>query len=205
MPAVTDYASLIAACADQVTRDDLDWPLFVQSANLRLGRDVVPVLPIVSVTLNATGERVALPEGFVGLVSAKTSAHGPIKLTSPEIRQARGIAYGTGAPIWASIENGDLVLAPVPGGLTPIFLTYRALPVLPSVSVPVTATLTAYPLLYLYGAICEAARKLQDDNLQAQYEALFAREVDAVVRAQMRRAYGGTVVSPQPSIGFDPP
>jgi hypothetical protein len=205
MPAITDYTSLVAACADQVTRDDLDWALFVQSAHIRILRELPEVFDVVSATLTASGERVALPSGFCALVSAKTDQGGALSLTSPEIRQANSIAYSAGLPRWASIEANEIVFAPVPATSTAVRIVYRAVPTLPSAATPTNDVLTAHPFVYLYGALCEAARKLQDEALEAKYEALFQRETDEIHLAEQARTYGGTVPAPLSVFGASPP
>ena len=62
-----------------------------------------------------------------------------------------------------------------------------------------------YPMAYLYGAICEVARKLQDTEMMATYESLFNREIDEINKFERSQKLGGGPLVPVGSSGLYPP
>ena len=201
---ITNYATLIAAVAYYVTRSDLDLEVFVQAAHVRLCREVRSLLWVQTASVTVATERVAVPTGFRSIVAAKIGDFVLQPVSSAE-RQRMAFELSAGTPAFVSVEGAFFAFAPIPSVSQTMTLQYIGTPAILSDTATTNALLTRYPMAYLYGTICEVARKLQDGEMMASYENLMAREIDEINSQDRNDAMGAGPPGPRGSSGIYPP
>jgi hypothetical protein len=188
---INTYATLQTAIADYLLRDDLtvQIPMFIQLANTRIGQKVQP--PAQRATITVSAEQTSLPSQFgairtARLVTGTPQNDYPLEVVTAELLATRKADLnGTaGRPLYMCLEGAtSVVVAPVPDASynveiwgIPWVPFYNSLGS-PSTGVPADATIAAFPLLYLYGALREAAI-FTDNAVGAQgYSALFEEQL----------------------------
>ena len=201
---ITNYATLVAAVAYYVTRSDLDLEVFVQAAHVRLCREVRSLLWVSTASVTVATERVAVPVGFRSIVAAKIGDY-VLQSVTPTERQRLAFELEAGTPAFVSIEGAFFAFAPIPSVSQSMTLQYIGTPAILSDTETTNALLTHYPMAYLYGTICEVARKLQDGEMMASYENLMAREIEEINSQDRNDAMGAGPLVPRGSSGLYPP
>jgi hypothetical protein len=201
---ITNYATLVAAVAYYVTRSDLDLEVFVQAAHVRLCREVRSLLWVQTATVTVATERVAVPDGFRSIVAAKIGDY-VLQSVTPTERQRLAFELEAGTPAFVSIEGAFFAFAPIPSVSQSMTLQYVGTPALLSDTATTNALLTRYPMAYLYGTICEVARKLQDNEMMTIYEGLTSREIEEINSQDRNDAMGAGPLVPRGSSGLYPP
>lgn len=201
---ITDYDSLAAAVAYYVTRDDLDLSVFVQAAHIRLCREVRSLVWVKIGSVTVAAERVAVPTDFRSIIAAKIGNY-VIQPVTPQERMKLAFELSAGTPSFVSVEGAFFAFAPIPSTSQTMTMQYIGTPSILSDTETTNALLTRYPMAYLYGTICEVARKLQDGEMMAAYENLMAREIDEINTQDRNDALGAGPLVPRGSSGIYPP
>ena len=201
---ITNYATLVAAVAYYVTRSDLDLEVFVQAAHVRLCREVRSLLWVQTASVTVATERVAVPTGFRSIVAAKIGDY-VLQSVTPTERQRLAFELEAGTPAFVSIEGAFFAFAPIPSVSQSMTLQYVGTPAILSDTETTNALLTRYPMAYLYGTICEVARKLQDNEMMTIYEGLTSREIEEINSQDRNDAMGAGPLVPRGSSGLYPP
>lgn len=178
-------------------------PLFVRRAHDAILRelDIPQLQESADFTINA--ERMAIPTGFLSVKRLFLNADydSPLSPTSLELRVREAVKYTSGRPRVFCREGAFLAFGPIPDTTYTGKLLYKKGPTFFASDSAGNDILTAYPFLYLNGALAEAARFDKADEDIALYEALFRDEIDSINHAERRNAQDGGVMLPSPSGG----
>lgn len=190
------FGELKSAVAGWLHRDDLaaNIPDFVTLAEARHARDLRLKSMMATATLTTTAgvSTVALPAGWLEFVSLSIPALATVLDPVSTSEQASYPAAQTGQPTGYTVRASNLVLSPTPDAVYSLSAVYYQAPTPLSDAAPTNAILLSHPGLYLWAALAEAAPFLASDARAATWEAKYAAELDAVIRAD-RRATGGSL------------
>lgn len=187
---LTNYGQLKAACADWLSRGDLDQqiPDFIKLAEATLNKVVRSTRMITNadVTVNAGARKAALPADMIEpiYVTVKTDEDFPLEQVSPEhlavLRRNRLRAQGT--PRYFAIIGRSIEVVPTPAAQVVLDVAYyQGVPTL-AADADVNWLLTYEPDLYLYTTLLHAAPFLQDEARATLFGNLLAQQVSAAVQ-----------------------
>lgn len=184
---LTNYTELMAGVASWLHRADLaeQIPDFIALAEARLNTDLDARAMETRVTLTATaGDAwLTLPTDVLELrrFTVVTDPVRMLQYATPDQIAADFPASLSGCPVQYAVIGGLAQLAPVPDAAYPLELTYwqRLPPIAESTS---NWLLAASPGCYLYGALCEAAPWLGDDERIKVWEGKYQQAVEGVNR-----------------------
>lgn len=208
MGILSTYGELKTAVTEYTSRGgNATWvsnlPIFVSRAHSTLMRDLdIPHLQeTADFTINA--ERVAIPTGFRAVKRLFLDAEydTPLKPTSQELRVREAVIYAAGRPRVFAREGGYLAFGPIPDATYTGKLLYRKALTFFASDGATNSVLTDYPMVYLYGALAEAARFDKFEEDEAKYEALFRAEMADINHAERMASLDGGTLSPVPSGG----
>lgn len=188
---MTNYSALLTAIADWLHRSDLTAviPQFVLLAEEDMNKRLRVREMEAQFSGTSTNKAVALPADFAGVKSLCPSAtpESPLKVQPFE----RVKASTSATPTMYAIQGNSIVLnadTDVEG------VIYERIPALSSTNAT-NNILTAYPSLYLFGAMRHAYAYLKDTNAEASYAAQFQQRLDEVNQADMRDRFTGALTS----------
>lgn len=178
--ALTTYAELSAAIANRLHRTDLTSSIvdYITLAEKRLNRTVKLAAQETETTLTASvGSRsIALPSLFGNPVALYLTTYLPrieIEYRLPAQMQV----YSDNGPARYWTIDGATLKTDTPADIAYTYaLRYAADYDLAATST--NALLTAYPNLYFYGALVEAADDLRDDAALKKYEARYQQALE---------------------------
>ncbi len=206
--ALTTYSELKAAVANWLNRADLDTTIedFIRLADARICR-AVRSRTVAEESLALTTGSVTLPADVQTLRSARLDRTGhaaPMaQVTLEELFDQRDLYFGTaGVPQYYAIADGVLYVAPAPDQAYTLKLSYYAKPTPLSDADPSNWLLASHPDLYLYGALCESAPLLQEDERLAVWQGRFDAIVFEVNREYERSELGANLRTPRLSRVF---
>lgn len=175
--ALATYADLLAAVPDVAMRSgDTQFegavPMFVTLCELRLNRNLrlAGMEKVATLTADANGA-VALPADYLQWRSVGNNVRGYEEMEFVPPGTEIG-SYPGGVARRFSIAGGVMQIYPY--GTGPITLSYYAKVPALSVSAPTNWLFAQAPDLYLFGALCEAAPYMEEDQRTAIWEAKFA-------------------------------
>lgn len=188
--ALTTYTNLKAACADWLSRGDLDQqiPDFIKLAEATLNKVIRSTRMIANadVTVNAANRKASVPADMIEpiYVTVKADEDYPLEQVSPEhlavLRRNRLRAQGK--PRYFAIIGRSIEVVPTPGEQTLLDMAYyQAIPTLTELN-ETNWLLTHEPDLYLYTTLLHAAPFLQDEGRAAMFGNLLAQQVSAAVQ-----------------------
>lgn len=207
MAVISTYATLLTALANWSERSDLTalLPDFVNYAQQEIGRTLRANVNLMTADVTVSGEFVTVPTGFRAMKRFyyDTTPRRTITMCSPEMRADVTAEYASGSyATHAAVEGGNLAFGPVPtGGGTARALFYATPDALVD-DTDTNAVLTLYPFMYLYGALAELFRYLEDNDKADRYENRFrglikdtnlSEAQDGQRGATQGRASGGVV------------
>lgn len=173
--AINNYATLVAAIAEWLARDDLTTriPDFVTLAEAKINRVLLhPRMETRTTVTVDTGETspefLDLPSDFQTMRSVRLSGVlGKPRLGFMSQTQIEDYRYSidnvTDQPVYFSIVGSEMELAPTPNDDFDVEILYRAnIPAITSDNAT-NWLLTLAPDLYLYGALLESAAYNKDD------------------------------------------
>jgi len=185
--ALGTYSDVLAAVASWADRTDLTAiiPDFVALAEARIARDLRHRKQVTDTTLTATAnlQSVSLPSDFLeieNLTITSVSPQATLSVITPEIMDRKFPAgWSVGQPQCYTILGDKLILGPTPDAAYSIELDYYARIAALS-STPTNWLLTANPMVYLAGALCEAWMYLQNPDNVALWDARYRAEIKQV-------------------------
>jgi hypothetical protein len=195
---ITSYATLQAAIADTLNRDDLTSaiPMFIRLAESRIDRDLRHWRMEKRSVAELDTQYSAIPADFLQpirlqLTGGSTSEVSPI--STAQMLQLRGDREDqTGRPVHYALTAGGIELFPTPDETYNASLVYYSrIPAL-SDSNATNWLLTEAPDVYLYGALVHSAPFLKDDVRIQVWEALHAQGIDRLNTSSEDAKYGGT-------------
>lgn len=175
---ITNLEQLKTALASWSERSDLSAQLedFVSYAHQEIARTLRASVNTSSATVSVTGEVVAAPTRFRALkrVYLNTSPRREVLVTSADNRAALTARYSARAyPTHVSVEGGNLAFGPEPTAVVDAMVLYYAEPAPLTTAVSTNDVLTRYPFMYLYGALAELFRYIEDADQADRYENRF--------------------------------
>tara|TARA_R100001480_G_scaffold126364_1_gene124331 strand:- start:170 stop:793 length:624 start_codon:yes stop_codon:yes gene_type:complete len=195
--ALSTYSDLKTSIANFLARDDLtsQIPDFIELAEARMGRE----LDSRSQERRATASTV-VGDGFISLptdlreirsVKLNTAQVKILDYYTPKELYTDYPSEGTGQPRAYTVIGTELQLRPVPDSVETIEIIYgEGLSALSDTNTSNTV-LSRHPDAYLYGSLTAAYTFLLDENRAVQYDQLFTRIMDEIVRDTHRARFGG--------------
>ena len=183
---LTDYAGLQASIANFLHRSDLNSIIvdFIKLAEVRINGDLDARSQDTKTTLSTSiaQETVGLPTDCINIRHLSVSSVTPVitlDYVSPDQFETVYPWGNNGIPQVYSVIGGDIYLAPKPDAVYSLDLVYKAK--VPNLSTNLTTWLmTNYPNVYLYGALCESAPYLKDDNRIPVWEMKYKEAIQSV-------------------------
>lgn len=174
---ITDYATLKAAIADTLNRDDLTSviPSFISLAEAHIPRRLRHWKMEKRSEASVTGQFTDLPVDWRETIRFKIKDGCPLNMVSIDhITKARAADNTAGEPTMYAHLAGEIEVYPSPAAATTLQMTYYA--DIPKLSDADTGNwlLTAAPDVYLYGALIHSAPYLKDDARLQVWGGLFA-------------------------------
>lgn len=199
--ALDTYANLQASVAAWLNRSDLAGaiPDFITLAEAQIKRRLRNwTVRNTAFAINA--ESTALPADCAELRSIRLVSGHPhldtaIQITTPEtLADRRAGLHGTpGRPRFASIINGQLVVAPTPDTAYTADIVYFSSLTPLSGTNATNAVLTAAPDLYLFGALKEAEPYMEHDERVPLWTAKFEAALTELDMQRERQEFGASL------------
>lgn len=185
--AITNYSELQTAVASFTHRSDLtaNIPDFIRLAEDVIYGDIDSRQQDTSATLTcvANTETVALPTDFIDFRSlslASTTPMGTLEYLSPEqYKQEFQFGY-TGTPRAYTVIGNNLYLQPTPDQAYTLNAIYEAKLTNLSISATTNWLLTAYPSIYLYASLAQAAIYMEDADMEAKWVEMYQKTIVGV-------------------------
>jgi hypothetical protein len=209
MALITTYATLQAAIADYLNRDDLtdQIKIFIQLAEADIARVLDLPTEVVSHTLTAGSDIVNLaaatyaaqnPFGLVKEVRLNTDTYmHPITMTSSAA--LNGLRrFGSGVPYYGSIRDAVLNLDIVAESAYAIKILYVPGLVPLSDANDDNDTLLTHPDIYLFGALKEAEPYLEHDERNPMWSQKYLKAVKDANIALERANFGAPMIARLP-------
>jgi hypothetical protein len=197
---LTTYAGLLASVAAWATRNDLTAtiPDFVTWADQEIARRLRcnAMLATANLTLNA--ETIAQPTGFLAIkrLYLDVTPRQFVSVISSESAMERNAIAGTVTnPDSVAIEGSSLTFSPLYSGTPTGKLLYFKRQVALSADGDTNTVLTAYPYLYLYGALEALFLYLEDDNNADRYGQRFGALIDSINAEAARDTMRGPLMA----------
>ncbi len=167
-------------------------PDFIALAEAVINRRVDHAQMFDVARLSFSGDRAALPADFLAVKSVRIDAapNPQIEFVTLDAFAAR-FAQG-GMPTQYTLRAGYILFNPAPPTTTAATLLYKQR-IPPLSENGDNWLLDAFPDVYLYGALVQAAPYAEDEKRGAQWLALFERAVAEVNRDGQRQSMGGTL------------
>jgi hypothetical protein len=176
--AITTYAELKTALANWSERSDLTslMPDFITYAHQEIGRGLRSTTNTLTANVTINAETVAVPTYFKAIrrLYLDLTPRRRLMVISPEGRQDMASDYQAQTyPTHVSVEGASFGFAPVPTGTVTGKLLYYTGYAPMSADSDTNAVLTAYPFLYLHGALSALYSYIMDDAQEAKFEGKF--------------------------------
>lgn len=205
--ALSTYAELEASLADWLHRSNLSDQIddFITLAESELNADVHMRLMESDepVTLTISTNAITLPARFIEPISLEIilSGQANIPLTYQPVQR---LSYNTDSGAAARPEywtiNGDSIEFPNLSDAT-YSMTFRMVKGFDIASTGTNSLLTAYPGLYLYGALLQAAPYMTNDVRIPVWQSSYDRLLTKVKRQEGRRNALTSLITNHPSAG----
>lgn len=183
---ISTYSELQTKIKAWLHRGDLDsiTPDFIMLAEQRINGDLDARLQDTVARISATqsGEYVDLPSDLINIrqLSVTTDPIRGMKYVTPDSFRVLNPYATSGTPELYTVIGSKAYIAPIPDAAYSMNVIYKARVPALSNSVTTNWLLTTYPHVYLYGALCEAAPYLKDDNRIAVWENKYKESIDTV-------------------------
>lgn len=193
---ITDYATLKAAIADFLNRDDLASSVssFVSLGEASIARDLRHWRQERRVTGTINNATEALPSDFLEAVDVRLPDGDQLELLSSDLfarRQARDATPGTPRCYRYTAGQIEFWPPPEPAGRPFILRYYARIPAL-SDAEPTNWLLTQYPDVHLYAALIHTAPYLKDDARVQVWASLYAAAVKNLNRDSKKATSSGS-------------
>ena len=195
---ISDYSTLKTSIAAFLHRSDLTAmiPEFIQDAEARIYNDLrIRAMEAAFIGTTSGGE-VALPYGFLEWIYLYADTSPPSKLQRKDVEWIVTNYQGsTGIPKFFARNGDNLMFGPEPASDTALIgRYYQRLPAL-SDSNTTNWFITNAPDLLRYGALCEAAPYMQDDERIAIWEGKYQTAKNRIERTEKRETGSGSLLS----------
>lgn len=199
---IATYSDLQAAISAWLERSDAatyaaDW---IALAEARINRVLRVNRMLTRASATISDEFSVAPSDFAAPLSMrrKTSPYDQLQFLTPDQMSALRATLPSGHLAAYALVGTEFWFAPTPSDAEDVELIYYAkIPALSTTS-PTNWLLTAYPDLYLRGALLEAALFYEDDTEQQKYEALFGDALGAIYAAALRDQQASSL-TPKPT------
>lgn len=198
---LSTYSGLKTAIAAWATRADLtsQIPDFVTWADQEIARRVRCNAMLANIDLTVSAETIAQPTGFLGLKALylDVTPRQFLQVISPESAFERSALVNTSVtyPDSVAVEGTNLRFSPPFSTSTTGKLLYFKRQVALSADGDTNTVLTAYPYLYLFGALEALFLYLEDDNNADRYGQRFGALIDSVNMEAARDTLRGPLMA----------
>ena len=179
---ISNYSELKSEVAGWLHRDNLTAriPTFIKLAEERIKKHlrVFEMLSQEPISVSGGNPSASLPTGFIKMRSLRidNSSNGKV-LTYRPLAAIRDSQPSAGNPKYYSYEDGQLFLSPTPSGDMTLIAECLVMPSALSDQNPTNALLTAYPSMYLQGALTEGYTYLRNRERLADAKGLFEQSI----------------------------
>ena len=172
---MTTRAVLFQAVQDYMRRSDSAFvaalPTMLLNVESRINDEIIHSTQTTVTTLALSGRTVALPTDCVEIRSLTVQDGDTLDWVTPEVLREGSLWDGAGCPSQYTIENRDIYVAPAASAT--LDLSYYARYTAMANDSDTTGLLTQNFNLYLYAMLAEAARFVQDEEMERRYEMAF--------------------------------
>lgn len=182
-----NFGQLKAALLAEIGRapSDVVYELVTADINRELR-----VSEMVTTTTLTEAASIALPTGFLGVVSIYLDTDPRVALT-PTTKTAMDRYHRTGQTACEyAIEDGVLYLNPSPQTTETINLTYYSRVAVLSADTDENDILTNYPSIYIYGALTHHAALKQDQNKAAMWKIAYDNALHGAQKNDIKIKHG---------------
>lgn len=197
--AFSTYSELKTSIANFLARDDLtaQIPDFIRLAEARMSRE----LDARSMEKRATATTVA-GDGYISLptdlreirnVQLNTDPAKTLEYYTVQMINTDYAGQGQGKPKAYSIVGTEILLKPTPDAAYTLEIVYGENVQALSDEDTNNTILLRHPDAYLYGSLMNAYTYLMDETRASQYDQLFTRIMDEIIRDTEKARYGGVL------------
>ena len=197
--AFSTYSDLKTAIANFLARDDLtsQIPDFIRLAEARMSRE----LDARSMEKRAQATTVA-GDGYISLptdlreirnVQLNTDPVHTLEYYTMQMLNTHYSGQGQGKPKAYTIVGTEIALKPIPDAAYTLEIVYGENVQALSDEDTNNTILLRHPDAYLYGSLMNAYTYLMDETRASQYDQLFTRIMDEIIRDTEKARYGGVL------------
>ena len=197
--AFSTYSDLKTSIANFLARDDLtsQIPDFIRLAEARMSRelDARSMEKRATATTVAGDSYISLPTDLREIRNVQLNTD-PVKTLEYYTVQMINTDYagqGQGKPKAYSIVGTEILLKPTPDAAYTLEIVYGENVQALSDEDTNNTILIRHPDAYLYGSLMNAYTYLMDETRASQYDALFTRIMDEIIRDTEKARYGGVL------------
>lgn len=189
-----NFASLKSNVQSALGRTDI--PDYVYSLTTSgINRDLRVLEMQCTTTLYTNGGTASLPSDFLEAESVYIDDNGGRSPLIPATELGQATRYDeSGRPYYYAVHNDEITLMPEPDTDYEIELRYYAKLDDFSADADTNDVITAYPGLFLYGALTHAAIWQKDDESAATYNKAYTAELTRLEKADTKRRFSGPTV-----------
>ena len=197
--AFSNYSELKTSIANFLARDDLtsQIPDFIRLAEARMSRelDARSMEKRATATTVAGDSYISLPTDLREIRNVQLNTD-PVKTLDYYTVQMINTDYagqGQGKPKAYSIVGTEIMLRPTPDAAYTLEIVYGENVQALSDEDTNNTILSRHPDAYLYGSLMNAYTYLMDETRASQYDQLFTRIMDEIIRDTEKARYGGVL------------
>lgn len=197
--AFSTYSELKTSIANFLARDDLtsQIPDFIRLAEARMSRelDARSMEKRATATTVAGDSYISLPTDLREIRNVQLNTD-PVKTLEYYTVQMINTDYagqGQGKPKAYSIVGTEILLKPTPDAAYTLEIVYGENVQALSDEDTNNTILIRHPDAYLYGSLMNAYTYLMDETRASQYDQLFTRIMDEIIRDTEKARYGGVL------------
>jgi hypothetical protein len=197
--AFSTYSELKTSIANFLARDDLtsQIPDFIRLAEARMSRelDARSMEKRATATTVAGDSYISLPTDLREIRNVQLNTD-PVKTLEYYTVQMINTDYagqGQGKPKAYSIVGTEILLKPTPDAAYTLEIVYGENVQALSDEDTNNTILSRHPDAYLYGSLMNAYTYLMDETRASQYDQLFTRIMDEIIRDTEKARYGGVL------------
>lgn len=197
--AFSTYSELKTSIANFLARDDLtsQIPDFIRLAEARMSRelDARSMEKRATATTVAGDSYISLPTDLREIRNVQLNTD-PVKTLDYYTVQMINTDYagqGQGKPKAYSIVGTEILLKPTPDAAYTLEIVYGENVQALSDEDTNNTILLRHPDAYLYGSLMNAYTYLMDETRASQYDQLFTRIMDEIIRDTEKARYGGVL------------
>lgn len=178
---ISDYTELQASIANWANKDDIGEvvPDFIRLAEVRIATELKSQHLITQTTITTDASSKALPSNYKGAITAYLDSNPKTSLDylTPDEFYRREVSSSSGRVTAYTIGGQTIYFGPSPDDSYSCVLWHYATPDIATDDT--NSLLTNYPNLYLFASLVEAANFIEDDAMEAKYEAKYLKALDA--------------------------